>query len=275
MKKFAYAFALCLAGAALCAAALLAEDTPPAQPAAPKGRESRELRITSYNIRHCCGADNKVSCQRIAEMIKHERPVLVGLQEVDNGVKRSGRKNQAEELGKLAGLHATFAKAVPLQGGEYGNAILSREAPSRTYRVSLPGSEPRTLLICEFTNCWFGTMHLDLKPDKQMESVEKIQKVVQRFSATKPVFLTGDWNATPDSPTLKALRKFMTVVSEERCRTFHGFKKNKSGERYCIDYIAVDSAHAQTLSVNGSRVRKNAIPSDHYPITSIIELPAE
>ena len=93
----------------------------------------------------------------------------------------------------------------------------------------------------------------------------------------KPVFLTGDWNDTPKSRTLVAMKDFMTVLSKERCRTFHGGKssasdsfKDKKGE-YCIDYIAVDSGHAAKAKVNDAHVTPDTVTSDHKPIAVVVE----
>ena len=88
----------------------------------------------------------------------------------------------------------------------------------------------------------------------------------------KPVFLAGDWNATPKSETLAAMRDFMTVVSKEDCRTFHGFKNHPPESEYCIDYIAVDSAHAAKVKVKDAHATPDAVASDHNPIAAIVEL---
>lgn len=223
-------------------------------------------RLMSYNIRHCQGSDRKVNVQRVADVIMREKPDFVGLNEVDCQSGRVHGLNEAMELGRLTGLHATFAKAIPLQGGEYGNAVLSREKPISVERISLPGKEPRVLLLCEFTDFWFGTMHLDFGKH-HLKSVSVVRDVVARKAKGKPVFLTGDWNATPKSKTLAAMREFMTIISkEEDSLTFHGFKNHPPGHQYCIDYIAVDSGHATGVKVCESHVTDNITASDHNPV---------
>ena len=229
------------------------------------------LHFMSYNIRHCQGVDRSVDVKRVADAIIRENPDFVGLNEVDRGTKRSGEVDEAEGLGRITGLHATFAEAIPLQGGGYGNAVLSREKPISVERVLLPGKEPRVLLLCEFTNCWFGTTHLDFGTH-QLKSVEIIRGVVAEKSATKPVFMTGDWNNTPNSKTLEAMKEFLTVISNERCRTFHGFKSHPPESEYCIDYITVDSAHAAGVKVKDAHVTPDAVTSDHNPVVAAVEL---
>lgn len=231
----------------------------------------RGLRLMSYNVHHCAGADKNLDFRRVADAIMRERPDFVGLNEVDCRTKRSGNVDMAAELGKLTGLYATFGRAIPYQGGDYGVAVLSRKAPLSVVRVPLPGKEPRVLLLCEFADFWFGTAHLDFGVYQQ-QAVKIVRGVVAEKSAAKPVFITGDWNATPKSETLAAMKDFMTVISKEDCRTFHGFKNYPPEDEYCIDYIAVDSIHAAKFKVNEAYVTSDGVTSDHNPVVVSVGL---
>lgn len=231
-----------------------------------------ETRLMSFNVMHCAGADKKIDISRTAAAIQRERPDFVGLQEVDcKAARRSGGVDQPAELGRLTGMQATFAKAIPFQGGGYGVAVLSREKPISVFKTPLPGQEPRVLLLCEFTNCWFGTTHLSVAAESErVESIAIIRKTLAERVGKKPVFLTGDWNATPGSAVLAGMREFMTVISDEQCRTFHGFRKHAPGSNYCIDYIAVDAASAGTLGVRDAHVVPDVTTSDHSPIVATV-----
>ena len=231
-----------------------------------------EMRLMSYNIRHCAGADKRVDVSRVAEVIKQEKPDFVGLNEVDRCAKRSQGIDMPEELGRLTGLHATFAQAIPLQGGGYGNAVLSREKPLSVLRVPLPGREPRVLLLCEFTDFWFGTSHFALQGANQLKTVEIIRRIVREKAASKPVFITGDWNCTPDSAPIKSLREYMKIISNEKSRTLHGCRKHAPDSAYCIDYIAVDREAAARVKVKESHVTSNIVASDHNPVVVTIDL---
>lgn len=248
-------------------AACAAEKRPAVQP----NPAAREMRLMSYNIRHCAGADNQVDVPRVAEVIKREKPDFVGLNEVDRCATRSHGIDMPEELGRLTGLHATFAQAIPLQGGGYGNAVLSREKPLSVLRVPLPGREPRVLLLCEFKDFWFGTSHFALQATNQLTTAKIIRRVVKEKAAAKPVFITGDWNCPPDSAPIKSLREYMKVISSEKCRTFHGFKKHAPDSGYCIDYIAVDQGAAARVKVKEAHVTSNVVASDHNPVVVTID----
>ena len=234
--------------------------------------EAGDVTLMSYNIRHCRGKDGKVDVGRTAAAIRRESPDFVGLNEVDHCVRRSGGVDEAAELGRQLGLHATFAEAIPYQGGSYGNAVLSREKPISVERVPLPGgSEPRVLLLCEFSGFWFGTAHLSWRK-AGMESSEIIQRIVAEKSVSKPVFMTGDWNANPDSEVLCAMKRFMTPVSSERGRTFTAFKEHAPDSEDVGDYIAVDSAHAANVKVKETHATPDAVTSDHNPVVATVSV---
>lgn len=231
------------------------------------------LRLVSYNVQHCLGKDKHVDCARTAAAIMKENPDFVGLQELDVNVKRSGLVDEPAELARLAGYHATFAKAIDCGGGEYGVAVLSREKPLSVRRIPLPGLEPRVLLLCEFTNCWFGTTHLDSgtlpgeSVPSHIASVPVIRKAVMACAVVKPVFLTGDWNAKPDSELVAKMCGFMTILSDSNKPTIRSMKR-------CIDYVTVDSAHATGVRLQDRHVTIDFETSDHHPVVVAVELVA-
>lgn len=64
----------------------------------------------------------------------------------------------------------------------------------------------------------------------------------------------------------------MTVLSTEKYRTYHGYKDYVSdSEQHCIDYIAVDSAHAAGIEVKERHVTKDVVSSDHNPVFTRIK----
>ena len=226
-----------------------------------------DAKMMSYNVMHCEGADRKVDIARVAAVIAAESPAYVGVQELDRVTKRSYGVDQLAELGRILGMKHTFAKAIDFGGGGYGVGVLSREEPISVFTTPLPGKEPRILLLCEFKDFWFGTTHLSVAAESErVESIAIIRKAVLERAVAKPVFLTGDWNAKPESTVLAGMRDFMTVVSGESRGTFHGFRPPQPEAEKVIDYIAVDKAHAAAFSVRDRRVVENREASDHFPV---------
>ncbi|MCA9016227.1 MAG: hypothetical protein KDA77_12915, partial [Planctomycetaceae bacterium] len=84
------------------------------------------LRILCYNIHYGQGTDGKYDVARLAKVIERTKPDLVALQEVDVGVKRSGRVHEAQKLSELTGLEVRFGPTQHFEGGLFGNAVLTR-----------------------------------------------------------------------------------------------------------------------------------------------------
>ena len=63
----------------------------------PRTSLKRTLKVMTYNIHVGVGMDKKLDLQRIADVISKEQPDLVGLQEVDRGVKRTEGKDEIAE----------------------------------------------------------------------------------------------------------------------------------------------------------------------------------
>jgi len=132
-----------------------------------------ELRVLTYNIHHGRRADGRVDLERIAAIIKSAKPDFVAMNEVDRGVNRSGKMDQPAELARLTGLHAAFEKNIDYDGGEYGNAVLSRFPIINIENLPLPSQyrgEQRGMLVVEVhpqegQQLWFAATHFDYRPD--------------------------------------------------------------------------------------------------------------
>ena len=224
--------------------------------------------IVSYNIHHGENLDGAIDLGAPGKVAMRENPRFVGLQEVDQLTARVGGADTCAVIAGTTGLRATFAKAIDYAGGEYGNALLSREAPLNVRRIPLPGAEPRVLLLCEFKDCWVGVTHLAVdSAEARIKSIDIIRDAVAACG-DKPVFLMGDWNASPDSEVLAGMRGFMTILSDEKTCTCHGGTFDPAGlhdTSRCIDYIAVDTAHADSYVLGDRHVIEERHVSDHAP----------
>ena len=243
------------------------------------------FRLMTFNICHCAThwsysiTDEDV--QRTASVIAAENPDFVCLQEVDKETTRSDGIDEtarfAELLTSSTGMqwYGTFGKGRDYQGGEFGVAVLSKSEPLSVSTTAIEGSEPRSLLVCEFKDFCVATVHLDNNRDYRTNSIPIIRDALAPIS--KPVFITGDWNATPTSDaTLAKMKEFLTVISPESgVRTFGDI----DGDDYVIDYIAVDSAHADKFYVKRGWCMTNKVgdqgSSDHNPvIVELVQRPA-
>ena len=84
------------------------------------------MRVMTYNVHQCTGIDRKTSPRRIADLIAHYQPDLVGLQEIDVHRLRTNKEHQARMLAEMLGMHFVFYPAIRDSSEHYGDAIFSR-----------------------------------------------------------------------------------------------------------------------------------------------------
>ncbi|MEX0585438.1 MAG: endonuclease/exonuclease/phosphatase family protein [Pirellulales bacterium] len=232
------------------------------------------LRVLSYNIHHGEGIDRKLDLERIARVILSVEPDLVALQEVDCKAARTGGVDQPAELARLTKMHVAGGGNIALQGGEYGNAVLSRW-PIRRHEnhklpcfesgeqrgmleleIDLPGNQPLLLLAT----------HLDHRP-KDPERLASVKAIAAMVSprADRPALLVGDLNDLPESPVLAEVGKQWTRTNDTHLATVPVGKTILQ-----IDYILFrPSGRWKALE---TRVLDEAIASDHRPILAVLEL---
>jgi endonuclease/exonuclease/phosphatase family metal-dependent hydrolase len=155
----------------------------------------KTFRVMSYNIHHGEGLDGKVDLLRIAELIKREGAEIVALQEVDKGVERTARRDLPEELAALTGMTCVFSNNYHYQGGEYGNAVLTKfpvvRWTNRHYKMLRPG-EQRGILQLVLTihgrEVVFMNTHIDYRPDdaERWSNVAEIEEIVKSKPLTRP-----------------------------------------------------------------------------------------
>lgn len=238
--------------------------------------EPTRLRILSYNIHHGEGMDGRVDLERIAGVIRGADPHVVALQEVDRGCRRSHGLDEPAELGKLTGMTPIFEKNIPFQGGEYGNAVLTK-LPVRAWRnehhPSHYDGEQRGFLVVDLTApnpgktpFRFLATHIDYRPDdaERMDSVQAIEKVVAK-TPELPTILAGDLNTRPDTRVMAAFGKTWTRTDSGPMLTFPADKPNR-----LIDYVLVRPKHR--WKVIEARVLDEPVASDHRPLLTVLEL---
>lgn len=236
--------------------------------------QNLRLRILSYNIHHAEGVDGKLDIPRIAQVILSVDPDLVALQEVDKNTIRTGKVNQDIELSRLTKMNSVFGSNITFQGGQYGNAILSKFPIIKNKNFLLPNvdsGEQRGLLqsqiqISNKENVLFFSTHLDHRRSdtERLASAKAINQIIS-LDNKSPAILAGDFNDVPDSPTLKELGKVWLRTNKKILRTIPASKPSRQ-----IDYIFVQPK--ERWKIIESQILDEDIASDHRAIFSIIEL---
>lgn len=187
--------------------------------------EPLRLRVLCYNIHHAEGVDRKLDLERISEVILSVKPDIVALQEVDQNATRSRSVDQPAELSRLTGMQVVFGANIPLQGGHYGNAVLSRFPIAQHHNQLLPnidGSEQRGVLSATLKipglpqPLLLLATHLDFRPDdrERIASVKAINRLVSE-TPQRAALLAGDMNAVIGSQTLKDFDAVWTRANDQ------------------------------------------------------------
>ena len=237
--------------------------------------EPVRLRVLSYNIHHARGTDGVVDLDRIAGIIRSAEPQIVALQEVDRGVERSGRLDMPAELARHCGMEVVFERNIGVQGGDYGNALLTTLPILGARNVHLPSydeGEQRGVLVVDLEPAPGAdpirvlATHLDHRPPdiERLASAIVLNRIAEQ-GPSRPMILMGDLNATPESPTLARLDRTWDRSNDESQATIPA-----SEPRRQIDYVL--NRPDGRWRVVEVRVLDEPTASDHRPILAIIEL---
>ncbi len=230
----------------------------------------KTLRVLTYNIHHGEGTDRKLDLTRIAKVIAEAKPDVVALQEVDRNTRRTSHVDQTAELARLTGMYGAFGKAIDYDGGEYGQALLSR-LPMESLRVHpLPGMPDReqriafeAIIRVNGHPAKIVTTHLHHNnADYRKEQAAKLNELYAE--SVLPTLLIGDLNAMPDSEPIALLAKQWQIPKQESLPTFPAREPRKQ-----IDYLLLQSPQ---WTVQEQRVVPEVVASDHRPLLTVLKL---
>lgn len=230
-------------------------------------QETRTLTLMTYNVGVFSKHEENATAG-VAQLIRGKEASLVALNELDSCNTRHNTyqvKDLAEELGPDWGY--LFARAIPYKGGAYGNGVVSAKPILSRYCVPLPkgeGSEARSVAVAETEDCVFAATHLDHRnPAAALEQMCLINNWFAKVygNSSKPVFLCGDFNVTPDSEVIALAKTHWTLLSG----TDDTFPTPTP--RKCIDYIfALKSAAPVEVIWHSVLTEGTESLSDHFPI---------
>ena len=227
-----------------------------------------DLKVMSYNIRHGEGLDTILDLSRAAQIIKDASPDLCGIQEIDQFCTRSGSVGQTEYLGEYTSMTGTFGKFMDYQNGEYGLATLSSKPLRSTTVLQLPDGkyEPRSAIvheteIAEDCTILFANVHFDwISEDDRLAQAKTLVNYLS--TSQLPAVITGDFNSTPDSPTMQYFysKGFEYVDKGNDHLSFQG--KTKSD----IDHLIFRNSENVTFKAKAVRLLNEPLASDHRPL---------
>lgn len=229
------------------------------------------LKVMSYNIQGHAASRRSDHLPKLAEVIAAAAPDVVGLQEVHCRTKASPI-DQAEQLASLTGLNLVFGRSCAMDGGDYGNAMLTRGKITSSQIFALPGSgEPRSLLRADIelagTDFTFFVTHLAAWG--RLLRVARLKQIAELGDITArgplPHILVGDFNVAPGAEEMRLLltHGHLRPCGEAREATFPMTRQR-------LDYVFCDPR----WEVAGSEVIRRG-PSDHWPVIVDFKLRTE
>ena len=223
----------------------------------------RTFRVVTFNIQALHHGPDAV-VRALAPL----RADIVALQEVDRNTLRSGGVDQAQLLAQRLGMHAQFAAALDLQGGQYGIAVLSRtplQFPQVHPLPRLGDEEPRIAL--SVTTLAGGlplrVFNTHLAADWKARNPQEIRRTQalallgQMDGVKGGVLLLGDFNCGAPEPAYRALSRGLLPVSD-MAPTFPA-----SRPAVVLDHVWIRAA---TTPLKAVAVRTPpGLASDHLP----------
>lgn len=232
------------------------------------------VRVLTYNVHRCVGADRMLDVGRVADVIASQSPDIVALQELDVGRRRTGGVDQAHQLAQRLGMAFHFHAALRVEEEQFGDAVLTA-LPERLVKAApLPG-HPRFTRLEPRGAIWVAiragsvelqviNTHLGLVPREQQLQAAALAGADWLGATPKdsPVIVLGDFNATPRT---LAYRVLATRLSESRralrlaVPTFPARMP-----MLAIDHVFVRGLSVQRVATPTKTLAR--VASDHLPL---------
>ena len=240
---------------------------------AQKVDSSRIVRVLTYNILHGKTLKGDFDLDLIAKVIADAKPDLVALQEVDYQTNRARKYDLVTELGWRTKMSPLFASAMPYDGGEYGEGVLSKYTFLTSKNHPLPyteGKEPRAaaeiqVKIKSGDVIRFVGTHLDHEkdPHNRFIQAQELNRVLTQDDL--PSILVGDLNETPDQKGMQLLFQEWEPSFKTNEPTFPSDNPIKK-----IDDVLFRPANR--WRVLETKVLDEKVASDHCPVLVVLEL---
>ncbi|HEX2832310.1 MAG TPA: endonuclease/exonuclease/phosphatase family protein [Thermoanaerobaculia bacterium] len=222
----------------------------------------------SYNIQGHAAARREDHLPKLAEVIAAVKPDVVGLQEVHCRT-RAGAVHQGEVLASMTGLNHYFGRSCAMDGGDYGNAVLTRGTIQSAFTYPLPGSgEPRSVLQTDIelvgAKLTFFVTHLAawgrLLRVARMRQIAELGDITTR--GPWPHVLVGDFNVPPAAEEIRVLLSHghLHICGDTKEATFPMTRQR-------LDYVFADPRWEM---LSAEVVRRG--PSDHWAVVVDLKL---
>jgi endonuclease/exonuclease/phosphatase family metal-dependent hydrolase len=269
----------------------------------PAAEASPPFRVMSFNVRYATAPDGENSWDKRSglffETIERFGPDLIGFQEVlavqDDAIaeRMTGHafSGVAREDGKRKGEFSSIgyrrSRFTALAAGTFWLSEQPALAGSKSWDAALPRicSWVRLREIATGREFVFANTHFDHRGvTARREAARVLSEQLRPIAAGVPAILTGDFNITEDNPAYAALVRppqsewirwidsYRALHPERRPdeASFSNFKGTVQGSR--IDFVFHTAHFRATAAAIDRFSRDGRYPSDHYPVTAVLDL---
>src|SRR3954468_410946 len=233
-------------------------------------RDDPSIKLATFNI--CHGSDGKgtpVDLERLVAGCRALDADLLALQEVDRGVDRSDRVDQAAVIAERLGYRCVFGPALRVGGGTMGNALLVRGGLSDVELVPLSGHlrlGRRDRRVALLATARVGDVVLSVAVTHLsiavLDNVPQERRVLEAIAERPgPRLLIGDLNRRPAWVRGPAPRRGLARVDDDAPTA------PRRRPRYRIDHVATSGLVTSSVAVVDAGI------SDHRALTVEVRVP--
>ena len=238
------------------------------------------FRIVTYNVHKCRGLDRRVRPARIVSVLRETEADLIALQEVLSIEGAQRERDQARFIAEELGMHFYMGENRRLDGGAYGNTILSR-APLlnvHNYDITWRSREARGCLradaqvgpesaLIHIFNVHLGTAFFERRHQARHLVASSILTNPELCGARLVLGDFNEWTHGLASQLLGAHLESADIHHHlRRARTYPGALPFLH-----LDHIYYDRA-LELLRLTLHRSRTALIASDHLPLVADFRL---
>ncbi|HEX8493882.1 MAG TPA: endonuclease/exonuclease/phosphatase family protein [Pyrinomonadaceae bacterium] len=233
------------------------------------------FRIVTYNVHKCRGLDRRVRPERIAMVLREAKADIIALQEVLSVEGRERERHQARFIAEELGMDYHIGENRRLDGGAYGNVVLSRWPlrAAHNYDITWSGRERRGCLrvdvpldkgrVLHIFNVHLGTAFLERRHQARQLTGDGILRQPELSGAR---VVLGDFNEWTHGLASRLLSQHFESADIRhhlrRGRTYPGVLPLVH-----LDHVYYDQALTlERLTLHRSRTA--LVASDHLPLVA-------
>lgn len=237
------------------------------------------FRVATYNIHKCQGMDRRVSPERIVSVLREVDADIIALQEVLAIRGLGSEHDQAHFIAEALGMTYRLGENRQLQGGAYGNLVLTRWPMNATinHDISIDGREQRGCLRVDIQLpnerlLHVYNVHLGTSFTERRQQARRLldTAILHSDDHDGPRIMLGDFNEWTRGMASRLLAEHFQSADMRlalgRKRTYPGMLPFLH-----LDHIYYDSA-LELEAAQLHRSRLALVASDHLPIVAEFHL---